>query len=109
MKVSSNKNDTYGQFYLQRKEQEILKNENLEFKEQADAGAKRVGKTTDAYKAYSVGKLPPAHVHARAKRYAVKLFLAHWHEVAYREHFKCEPPLPYPIAHQGHAHHIKAA
>ena len=109
VKVSSNKNDTYGQFYLQRKEQEILKNENLEFKEQADAGAKRVGKTTDAYKAYSVGKLPPAHVHARAKRYAVKLFLAHWHEVAYREHFKCEPPLPYPIAHMGHAHHIKAA
>ena len=109
VKVSGNKKDIYGQHYLRRKEQEIIKNENLDFKEQADIKATKVGKTTDAYKSYSVGKLPKAHIHARAKRYAVKLFLAHWHEVAFREHYKAEPPLPYPIAHLGHAHHIKAA
>jgi hypothetical protein len=109
VKVSGNKKDIYGQHYLRRKEQEIIKNENLEFKDQADIKATKVGKTTDAYKSYSIGKLPKAHIHARAKRYAVKLFLAHWHEVAYREHYKAEPPLPYPIAHLGHAHHIKAA
>ena len=109
VKVSGNKRDIYGQYYLQRKEQEIIKNENLEFKDQADVKVKKVGKSTEAYKSYSIGKLPKGHIHARAKRYAVKLFLSHWHEVAYREHFKAEPPLPYPISILGHAHHIKAA
>jgi hypothetical protein len=55
-----------------------------------------------------VQMLPPARIHARAKRYAVKLFLAHYHEVAYRRHFGTEPPLPYPIAILGHAHRIAA-
>lgn len=50
--------------------------------------------------------LPPGHIHARAKRYAVKLFLAHWHEVAYKDHYKKDPPNPYPIAHLGHTHKI---
>jgi hypothetical protein len=36
----------------------------------------------------------------------VKLFLAHYHEVAYKDHYKTEPPLPYAIAHLGHAHKI---
>lgn len=51
--------------------------------------------------------LPPAHIHARAKRYAVKLFLAHLHEVWYEQHFGTKPPLPYPLAHMGHAHKIE--
>jgi hypothetical protein len=50
--------------------------------------------------------LPPAHIDARAKRYAVKLFLAHVHDVWYRHKYKKAPPLPYPIAHLGHAHYI---
>ena len=109
VKVSTNDKDIYGQFYIQRKQQEEAKNETLGFKSQADEGAKRVGKSTKAYQFYSIGKLPPGHIHARAKRYATKLFLAHWHEVSYRERYGTEPPLPYPIAHLGHAHHIKAA
>lgn len=48
--------------------------------------------------------LPPAHIHRRATRYAAKLFLSHWFEEAYRMEFGKEPPLPYPIAHMGHAH-----
>ena len=69
---------------------------------------KNIGKDTDAIKSYAVGKLPPAHIHARAKRYAVKLFLAHYHETAYRLHYGTEPPAPYPIAVLGHAHRIPA-
>jgi len=69
---------------------------------------KKIGKDTDAIKSYSIGKLPPAHIHARAKRYAVKLFLAHFHETAYKLHYKTDPPLPYPIAILGHAHRIPA-
>jgi hypothetical protein len=67
---------------------------------------KKIGKDTDAIKSYRVGKLPPAHIHARAKRYAVKLFLAHYHETGYRLHFGTEPPAPYPIQHLGHVHRI---
>ena len=106
VKVKNLDSDVYGALYDQRKASEIEKNEKLEFKEQAEAGAKRVGKTTEAYKHYIEGKLPPGHLHARAKRYAVKLFLSHWHDTAYREHYKTAPPLPYPIAILGHAHFI---
>ena len=51
-----------------------------------------------------VNMLPPGHIQARARRYAVKLFLSHWHEVAYQNHYGKAPPLPYPIAILGHAH-----
>jgi hypothetical protein len=53
-----------------------------------------------------VGKLPQIAMHERSKRWAVKLFLAHWFEEAYRQHHKAEPPLPYPIAQMGHVHYI---
>ena len=69
---------------------------------------KKIGKDTDAYKSYVTGKLPPAHIHARAKRYAVKLFLAHFHETGYKLHYGTEPPAPYPIQHLGHVHRIPA-
>ena len=106
MKVKNNKSDFYGKIFDQRKALESENNEKLMYKSQADEGAKRVGKTTEAYKSYIVGKLPAGHIHARAKRYAVKLFLSHWHDVAYRNHYKAAPPFPYPIAHMGHAHQI---
>ena len=111
VKTSANKNDVYGHIYVERKAQEIAKNEAGEFADQAAAKLKKfkIGKTTDAYKAYSEGKLPPAHIHSRAKRYAVKLFLSHFHEMAYLFEYGTKPPLPYPIAIQGHAHKIEAA
>jgi len=100
----------YGKIYVERKKQEEAKNEALDFADQAATTleAKNIGKTTDAYKAYVAGRLPQARIHARACRYAVKLFLSHYHEVAYRDHYGEAPPLPYPIAHLGHAHRIPA-
>jgi hypothetical protein len=53
--------------------------------------------------------LPPGHIHARARRYAVKMLLSDWHEIAYQDHYKKERPLPFPVAHLGHAHVRKAA
>lgn len=50
--------------------------------------------------------LPPAQIDARARRYAVKLFLSHLHDVWYRRHFNEAPPKPYAIAFLGHAHYI---
>jgi len=52
--------------------------------------------------------LPPGHIQSRAGRWAVKLFLAHWHAEAYRQHYNAEPPFPYPIAILGHAHQVPA-
>ncbi len=106
VKVSGKDDAVYGKIYLERKEYENAKNENGDYREQAEAGAKRVGKSTESYKSYKEGKLPKGHIHARAKRYAVKLFLSHWHENAYRFEYGQEPPLPYPIAVLGHAHKI---
>lgn len=51
--------------------------------------------------------LPPAHIHARARRYAVKIFLSHLHEVWYETHFKRRVPNPFVIEHMGHVHRIK--
>jgi hypothetical protein len=50
--------------------------------------------------------LPPAQIDARARRYAVKLFLSHLQEVWFEQHFGTRPPFPYPIAILGDAHYI---
>lgn len=109
VKVSGNEKDFYGKLYLQRKEYEQRRNDGGELAEQAAAKLERfkIGKDTEARKHYDVGKLPPAHIHSRAKRYAVKLFLAHYHEVAHRMRFGTEPPKPYVMEHLGHAHKIE--
>ena len=106
VRTGNHPDSVYGKVYQQRKVLEQQRNDEGLFKEQAAAGAERVGKKTEAHKFYAKGKLPPGHIHARARRYAVKLFLSHWHAEAYRDHFKVEPPLPYPIAILGHAHVI---
>lgn len=106
VKVSGKEDAFYAQLYVKRKEEETKKNDAGELAAQAEAKLEKykIGKTTDAYKAYSKGKLPPAHIHARAKRYAVKRFLSDLHYVWFMHEFGKEPPSPYPIAHLGHAH-----
>jgi len=108
VKVSGYDDAFYGKLYKQRKEIEQAKNEAGEFADQAAAKLERfkIGKGTDAYAAYSQGKLPPAHIHARAKRWAIKVFLSNLHHVMYVEHHGKEPPLPYAIGILGHAHRI---
>jgi len=108
VKVSNNDKDVYGKVYRKRKELEIERNERGEFVEQAKEKLEtvKIGKDTEAYKWYSQGKLPPAHIDMRARRVATKLFLAHMWETWYRLEVG-EPPLPYPIAILGHAHKIE--
>lgn len=109
VKVSGHEDAFYGKLYKERKALEIERNERGEFADQAAAKLEKfkIGKTTDAYKAYSVGKLPPAHIHARATRFAVKIFLSNLHHIMYVDHHGKEPPLPYAIGILGHAHMIK--
>lgn len=86
MKFSGQPKCFYGHIYLQRKEYEIKKN------------AERVAKGEKP--------LTDAHINARARRYAVKIFLSHFHAESYRRHFKEEPAKPFAIAILGHAHMI---
>lgn len=53
-----------------------------------------------------VRMLPPAHIHARARRIVVKLFLSHVHEVMYRDFFDEAPPKPFVIDQLRHAHYF---
>lgn len=108
VKVSNNPKDVYGKLYKERKEYEIARNEAGEYRQQAEhiLKTKNIGKDTDAYKHYSQGKLPPAHIQQRAERYAVKIFISHLHSYWYETHFGTEPPKPFAIAILGHAHEI---
>lgn len=109
VKVQNHPRDIYGQVYAKRKVEERERNEAGLYADQAAAKMAKfkISKDTEAYRWYSDGKLPPAHIHARARRVAVKLFLAHFWEEWYVRHYGKEPPLPYAIAFLGHAHKIE--
>jgi hypothetical protein len=99
----------YGHLWRAQKEVYVTRNEAGAYAERAARilTERNIGKDTDAYAAYSVGKFPPAHIHAMARRYAVKLFLSHLHAEMYRRVLGKEPPFPYVISHMGHAHLIE--
>lgn len=101
VKNQNRKNDHYGKLFVVRKALEVERNEAGMFADQAASALedKNFRKDTDAYKAYSVGKLPPAHIHARARRYVSKLFLSHCFYVMYRDYYGTEPPAPYAFEH----------
>lgn len=109
VKCQNREKDVYGHIYAERKALEQAANERGENAERAKEVLEKIkiGKDTEAYKWYSQGKLPPAHIHARARRYAVKLFLSHFFEVAYELHYGKRPPEPYAIAILQHAHKIE--
>lgn len=102
----------YRQVYDARKKYEQVKNEAGAYADQAANAltVKKFGDDTKAKTFYTAGKLPPGHIDRRAARYAVKLWLAHLHEVWWRHEFGSDPskpyPTPYAIAHLGHAHKI---
>jgi hypothetical protein len=108
VKTSAREDSYYGKVYAKRKLLEVERNERCEFADQARISleTKRYGDDTKAKACYLEGKLPPARIHLRAERYAVKLFLSHLHEVWYRHHYNTAPPKPYPIAHLQHADYI---
>jgi hypothetical protein len=107
VKQSSNPNDIYGKVYRERKELEVTRNEQGLFADQAaNALATRNIRDKDLKATYEAGRLPAGRLDLRARRYAVKLFLAHYHHVAYEDHYGTLPPKPYIIEHGGHTHFI---
>jgi hypothetical protein len=104
VKVKNRDKDFYGKIYQARKDYETVKNENFEYRELAEEilRSKNFGENTIAYSYYIKGQLPPGHIHSRAQRYAVKMFLSHYQQVAYMLHYNENPPKPYVIEHLGH-------
>jgi hypothetical protein len=111
VKVHNHEHDVYGKVYVSRKAYEIARNEAGAFAAQAAASlaAKRFGADTDARKHYEAGRLPPARIHLRAERYAVKLFLAHLHHVMHEIEFKRPPDKPYILSDAAHLAHPELA
>lgn len=108
IKVHNHERDVYGKVYATRKAQEVQRNEQRLFAEQAAEALRRKNyrKDTKAKKHYEAGQLPPARIELRAARYATKLFLAHYHHVLHEVTYNRPPPKPYVLEHLGHVHYI---
>lgn len=87
----------YGRLFSERRVKETINNDKGLYADQAAEilATKNIGKGTEAYKAYSVGKLPKAHINARALRWVEKLFISHLFEEMYRVHNKKAPDTKY--------------
>lgn len=104
-----NKPDSlYGRLYDIRKAYETVKNENGDFKEQAKEKLATTNFSKKEIKAiYEAGKLSKKHIDNRARRYAVKIFIAHVFEAMYYFEYGEKSPVPYPMEYMGHVDYIE--
>lgn len=110
VKVSNRPDDVYGKIYKVRKDWETEQNRLGKYADQAKRALeeKRFDPSTDAFKHYSAGRLPPARIHLRSARRATKIFLAHLHEVLYWARYEQLPPVPWIFDKGvGHVHRIE--
>lgn len=110
MKLHNNERDFYGKLYVQRKMYEIERNNSGANSQYALERAPRFGKTTEAFAWLSgerdgMPKIPPGQIDARARRWAVKLFLSHLLDSFFAAEGK-ELPVPFAIAHLDHSDFI---
>lgn len=108
IKNKGREKDFYGKFYDSKKAEYEAKNLSGGYTERAEEilEEKKWRKDTESYKAYIQGLFPKGHIHAMARRYAVKLFLSHLHEIWYFQTYKILPPAPFPIGQMDHADYI---
>lgn len=108
VKTSNKEDSVYGKMYKERKLWETAKNDRGEYAHAAakELATKNYSAGTVTRKALDSGKLSAGHIHARARRYAVKMFLSHLHEVMYITILGQKPPMPFAIAHLNHAHMV---
>ena len=107
MKFSGSEDCFYGIVYKERKAFEVARNESGGNAARAAELLPKFKTTTDAHKHLKEGRLPPAQIDARARRYAVKLFLSHLQLVWWFIEKGELPPKPYILTVEGgHAHMI---
>jgi hypothetical protein len=107
VKQSGRDRDIYGKVYRARKALETERNESGLFADQAAATLAAKQFRDETRKRYESGRLPDGRIDLRARRYAVKLFLSHYHHVAYECRYGEPPPKPYVLEHGGHAHFLR--
>ena len=107
MKQSNDPDCFYGRLYRQRKQFEIERNEAGGNAERAKAFKISPGATKSVKDKLAAGQMPDFNIDARARRYAVKIFLSHLHAIWFWHEFKRIPPKPFVIQHLGHAHEIE--
>jgi hypothetical protein len=108
MKFSGSPKCYYGKLYQTQKTKYQTNNLAFQYRTKALMLSANVGRETEAWKSYSKGVLSPGHIDAMARRWVVKLFLAHMHDEWYSRVFGKAPPSPYPMAVLGHTHFIPA-
>jgi hypothetical protein len=108
MKFSAKDQCFYGKLYLSDKARRIELNDSGQYADRAKEILStknfRMNKTRSVLEA---GKLSDAQIDAQARRYAVKIFLSHFHAVAYQDHYGVPAPRPYVLEHGGHVHEIE--
>jgi len=107
IKAGGSEKSFYGPLYAERKEYEKAKNVNGDYADQAAAILEKTPNHAQK-KIYAEGKLSDGHIHARARRWIAKLFLAHWHHVAWCVEFGEDPPKPYVLTLENHTHEVRA-
>ncbi len=107
MKLRGSPNDIYGKVYEERKEFEVERNESGANAETARKQLEsKKFRENDTKKQLEEGKLSKGQIDARARRYAVKLFLSHLQHVMWEDKYGEPPARPYVISHMEHAHYI---
>ena len=107
MKFSGRDQCFYGKLYQQDKERRTKLNEEGAYAERAkEILTSKNWSDNDSKKVLQSGKLPKGQIDAQARRFAVKIFLSHFHAVWYEDHYKKPAPRPYTIAHMDHVHEI---
>lgn len=110
-KENPNREDAlYTRLYVQRKLQEVEKNERGDFAAQAHARLQSAIKgkwniSPEQKAAWSAGRLQAVGLDLRAMRYSVKIFLSHYHHVG-RTLLGLPVVKPWVLEHGGHAHYI---
>lgn len=108
MKFSGSEDCFYGHLYRTRKAYEVARNDSGGNSETAGTilATKNIGRATEAYKHLLTGKLPPAQIDGRSRRFAVKMFISHLQVAWWFAEYGVLPPAPYAMVHAGHAHRI---
>lgn len=107
VKFCNHEKSYYGPLYSQYKANLTAANERGDFAELAAQRLReeKIGKGTDCYKHLTNGVLPPGQIHNRARRWMVKLFLSHSHEVMYWDFHGKAPPAPFVFEHPTNGDH----
>ncbi len=100
----------YARLYAQRKQREVERNESGQMRGAAmikleEARAKKRKIPKELREIWESGKLPPGGLDRRAARYAVSIFLSHYHTVG-RDILGLPLVKPWVIEHGGHVDYI---